>query len=165
MGPESMLALVASSLLSVSGIPSFAQGGNVFLPSFNRSFQVQVGIVDWSTYFLLDFFYLFAVWCFVTLRGAELQTRKYLELGAVGFMMMFLASGVKTFVQIYVAASSGALYSGLDASTLASMDSIGLVTFFAIVVLAIGGTCFLLTKKYLGESGWSLGSAGPRSIP
>ncbi len=164
MGLESIIAIIASSLLSFSGIPATAEGGLVYLPFFNHSFQLQIGVTDWASFLLLDFFYLFAVWTFVTIRGDELQSTRYLELGAIGFIMMFLGNGVKVFAQIYVAATSGTLASGVDGATLAAMDTTGLVALFAIVLLTVSATCLLFAKGISKDRTWPFGSTGPKSI-
>jgi len=162
---ESIVVIIASSLLSFAGIPASAEGAFVYLPSFGHSFQVQIGSVDWASFLLLDFFYVFAVWTFITVRGDELQSARYLEIGTIGFIIMFLGNGVKVFAQIYVAATSGTLRSGFDAATLASMDAAGLVALFEPDFLAVSTTCLLFAKGISRNGEWSLGPTGARPIP
>ena len=161
---ESIIAVIASSLLSISGIPARPVGELVYLTSLGHSFQVQVGIYDWVTLLLLDFFYVFGLWSYLTVRGRELSSRKYLGLGAIGFIIMFLGIGVKVFAQIFVVASSGTLASGGDAATLANMDQIGLVALFGVAILAVCSTCLFFSLGRFRGQGWPFGSSGPNPL-
>jgi hypothetical protein len=162
---ESIIVAIASSLLSVSGIPAKPVGQLVYLPSLGHSFQVEMGVYDWATLLLLDFFYVFGLWAYVTFRGRELRSRKYLELGAIGFVVMFLGIGVKVFAQIFVAVNSGTLGSGVDAATLASMDQIGLVAMLGVALLAVCSTCLLFSVSRFRGLGWAFGTSGSKPLP
>jgi hypothetical protein len=162
---ESVIAVIASSLLSISGIPARPVGQLVYLTSLGHSFQVQMGAYDWATLLLLDFFYVFGLWAYVTFRGRELSSKKYLELGAIGFIIMFLGIGVKVFAQIFVAVSSGTPASGGDAATLANMDQIGLVAMLGIAILAVCSTCLFFSMSRFRGQGWAFGASGSKTMP
>jgi hypothetical protein len=114
---------------------------------------------------LLDFLYVFGLWAYVTYRGRELRSRKYLELGAIGSIIMFLGIGVKVFAQIFVAVNSGNLASGGDAATLAYMDQIGLVAMLGVAVLAVCGTCLVFSISRFRGQAWPFGSSSSRPMP
>ncbi len=165
MALESVIAVIASSLLSMSGIPAKPVGELVYVTSLSHSFQVQMGAYDWATLLLLDFFYVFGLWSYVTIGGRELSSRNYLGLGAIGFIIMFLGIGVKVFAQILVAVNSGTLASGSDAATLASMDQIGLVTMFGVAILAVCSTCLFFSLSRFRSQGWAFGTSGSKPMP
>lgn len=155
---------IASFLLSLSGV-SFAAGGDyIYLSNARRAVQVQIGIFDWVNFFLLDFFYIFAMWTFVAVRGNQLSTRRYLELGCVGFLVVFFGNAVKVFAEVYTAATSGGLSPGSDAATLASLDAIGFMVMFGIVFLAVGSTCLALAKGNTWRLGWPFHSNPSKTL-
>jgi hypothetical protein len=137
----------------------------VYLTSLGHSFQIEMGAYDWVTLFLLDFLYVFGLWSFLTVKGREISSKNYLELGVFGFVIMFLGVGVKIFAQIAVAVSSGTLASGGDAATLANMDGIGLVALFGVAILATCSTCLLFSTGRFRGMGWAFGKSGPKPIP
>jgi hypothetical protein len=162
---ESIIVAIASSLLSISGIPAKPIGQLVYLTSSGHSFQIQMGAYDWTTLLLLDFFYVFGLWAYMTFTGRELRSKKYLELGAIGFIIMFLGIGVKVFAQIFITVNSGTLASSGDTATLASMDQIGLVAMFGIAILAVCSTCLFFSVIRFRGQGWPFRSSGSKPIP
>src|SRR6266571_460272 len=155
MGLDSSLTVaVASFLLSLAGITSVSGGNFIFIPSAGRSLQVQIGILDWMGFFLWDIFYVFAIWTFVTLRGGQFSSRRYLVLGASGLLIMFLGNSLKVFAEIYTAVSSGALSGATDASTIDAMDVTGFAAMFGFVLVLVASTCLLISRIKPKSDGW-----------
>ncbi len=150
----SVTVAIASFLLSLLGVPVTSAGDYIYVSSARRATQVQMGVLDWVGFLLLDLFYVFAMWTYVTVRGKQLETRQYMQLGALGFLVVFLGNAVKVFAEVYVAATSGALASGYDAATIASLDAVGFMVMFGIVLLAVTGTCLAITKGNIGRTWW-----------
>ncbi|HZY94684.1 MAG TPA: hypothetical protein VFE98_07495 [Candidatus Bathyarchaeia archaeon] len=160
----SLTVAIASFLLSLSGVSVIGGGDFIYVSSARRAFQIQIGIFDWISIFLLDFFYIFAMWTYVTVRGSQLSLRRYLELGCLGLLIVFLGNAVKVFAEVYVAATSGALTSGSDVATMASLDVVGFMVMFGIVLLAVGSTCLVFAKGRAWRLGWPFPSNPSKTV-
>ena len=159
---DGLITNIVAFLLSLSGIPAFATGNALYFPNINRSIMLEVGLMDWVSLTLVDFFYVFAVWTFVTVRGGGLDPRTYLLFAVLASPILFLGNAIKTFAQVYVLVSSGALGSGPAATTVASAEAVGFASMFGVVLLTVTVTCLFLSQ---GHAGWPAASKPSSIIP
>ena len=127
--------------------------------------MLEVGLMDWVSLMLVDFFYVFAVWTFVTVRDGGLNTKTYLLFAILASPILFLGNAIKTFAQVYVLVSSGALSSGPVATTAASVDAVGFGSMFGVVLLTVTVTCLFLLRWPRGHTGWPAASKPSGVIP
>ncbi len=162
---SSITVAIATFFLSIAGISVSANGDYIYLAGVSRGVQVQIGVIDWASFLLLDFFYVFAIWTYVTVRGGEFGMRRYLALSVIALPIIFLANALKIFTQIYFIASSGTLTPSYDASVLASMDAVGFMVMFGTVLLIVVGTCLSVLRWNPAGLGWPSKSIGSKKIP
>lgn len=166
MALESVTIAIAAFLLSLSGVSAIAAGDYLYVVNAHRAVLVQIGVMDWMAFLLLDFFYVFAIWTYVTVKGGQFRSRSYLALGAMAFPMIFLGNALKIFAQVFVSATAGTLAASHDAATAASMDALGFGVMLGTVFILLAGTCLFLTRAMPGQFGWLVASNWPeKKIP
>jgi hypothetical protein len=137
-------------ILSAWGVSSVAAGNVIFVLGLRQSILVEMGWIDWTVLFLLDFLCVFTTWIYLTVRGGQLSVPNYMGLGGAIFPLIFLGNGARIAAEILIAASSS-IHSALTAGVAATMDGVGLGVLFGFALLTTFASCFLLTTVLRGR--------------
>ena len=135
-----MVALILSTL----GVSSLVTGNIIFVIGLRQSILIEMGWIDWTVLFLLDFLSVFTTWIYLTARGGRLSSISYMGFGGAIFPIIFFANGARIATELFIAANSS-VHSVLDSGIAASMDGAGLGVLFGFALLTTFASCLLLT--------------------
>jgi len=99
---EKSVALIVSTLLSITGLSATVDGCFINVPSLNHTFIVTLSCIDWLGILLQSFMYTFVMWVYVTANSRFMRHRTYLILGLTGFVAFFFTNILRMFTEIFL---------------------------------------------------------------